>query len=252
RVLCPVLSLLFFFSCTGAHRALLPFPTRRSSDLYVTTGDERLAGAIEDVAARRLEGPSLPGQLLGFLGNRGSFGDLNEPQPQRQDPEHGQEQEAEHAEADTVFHRRPRTLPLTIRFRAGATTKLNTKFDKGTNTNLRASPVVTSPPWPKRVPTTRNNATPPSVSAPTHNATATGPRYTRWTVRTAMKPTTVHTAARSPSGVELSMSIVSPPRKANTSPASCLISVVANRMTRSKTRSRVTKLKRLNNVVWRT
>src|SRR5438046_8230143 len=37
---------IFFFFCSGAHRHLLSFPTRRSSDLGTTTGPFTIGGSV--------------------------------------------------------------------------------------------------------------------------------------------------------------------------------------------------------------
>src|SRR5690606_19250932 len=107
---------------------------------------DQLPAAVEYVPPRRLVFASLPGELLGLLGDGGALGDLDEPQPQHQDPEHGHEREPDDGESNAVFHSSPRTLPLINRFIKGATTKLRTRFERGTKISRLARPVLISPP----------------------------------------------------------------------------------------------------------
>src|SRR5690606_2751201 len=151
----------------------------------VAAGHHELSAAVVDVAPGRLVLAGLPGQLLGLLGDGGAFGDLHEPEAEHEDREQRHEGEPDHGEPHAVLHNSPRTLPLINRFIKGATTKLRTRFERGTKIRRRPMPVLTRPPWPNSVPITKNKATPARVSAATHRAVANGPMSTRWAVFTA-------------------------------------------------------------------
>src|SRR5690349_23455936 len=66
---------LFFFSCSGHHRALHSFPTRRSSDLPLLITMKKVSAALaagNSIVIKPSElGPAVPGELVTLLEEAG-------------------------------------------------------------------------------------------------------------------------------------------------------------------------------------